>query len=371
MYTIPGAPGYDSMSGTRNTRALDSSHPRAPSNRTYESGTFNRSYETGTSSRSYEPGTSSRNTTIPSIDINNAPQRVLANYQSTSYQRPTPLPQSNPRLEPTNQTSVGTRTARSVDSSYFSNLDVSYIAPPSGHTSTSNKGGGWSESSSVDRLQKRADIRPGSEAPGTDLVETETQRLRHERETAKPEDQLQRLQGITDMQAKRGGGGGGTEGGLQVLQPRASDNNQTSTLAEEKQAREKAEQDLKESKDRIAALENQMEEYAGVMKDHTTVCFCAHTRCVCMCCFKVQVLHLHMHLCECALIVCECACIMCMMHELGSDDYPLSSSPPPPPLFLLPGNTGSHGNQQDARGGDGQASAYEWPHGAVPEEAAG
>ena len=172
---------------------------------------------------------------------------------------------------------------------------MSSVAPP--HPSTSNRGGG-SESSSVDRTQRRPDTRSGSEvtAGTTDLLdqlrlareEKETQRLRYETKTAELEEQLLRLQAIIEIQAKRAGVGGGWEGGTEGgSQVRASDN-QLSVLTEEKRARVKAEQDLKESKDRIAALENQIEEYASAIKDQNTVSrrgfffflVCAHMKCV-------------------------------------------------------------------------------------------
>ena len=45
----------------------------------------------------------------------------------------------------------------------------------------------------------------------------------------------------------------------------------TKQVGEEMRARQKAEQELKEYKDRVAALEHQMEEYVSAMKNQTSV----------------------------------------------------------------------------------------------------
>ena len=45
----------------------------------------------------------------------------------------------------------------------------------------------------------------------------------------------------------------------------------TKQVGEEMWARQKSEQELKEYKDRVAALEHQMEEYVSAMKDQTSV----------------------------------------------------------------------------------------------------
>ena len=249
IYLFPDAP----LSGTGRARSLQS-YPRALDN------------------KSHDPG-SGRGTTSSNIDIN-APHNALP----SGYKRPSPLPSSTVRQEPANQSLPGNRTGRG-DPFYPSNPDLSSVAPPTGPAST-GVGGGWSGSYGMDRVQRRSEVRAGGDLQGLDLQEQlrraqeekEAQRVAHERATTELQEQIQRLQGIIEFQARRVGvgveGGGGAPTSSQLFRPE----NQLGTLTD---ARQKSEQELKEYKDRVAALEHQMEEYVSAMKDQTSVCMCS------------------------------------------------------------------------------------------------